>query len=66
MSAFYKKGHFVCLNSDIIFDDTFELNWKGQTFYFFETEGHSPGSICIHFNNYVTYIIVYINYNYYI
>ena len=53
MSAFYKEGHFVCLNSDIIFDDTFELNWSGHTFYFFETEGHSPGSICIHFNNYL-------------
>ena len=53
MSAFYKNEHFVCLNSDFEFDESFELNWMGERFYFFETIGHSPGSICIYFNNFL-------------
>ena len=51
MSAFYKDINFSCLQSDIVFNDTFELNWMDTIFHFFITEGHSLGSICILFNN---------------
>ena len=51
MSAFYKDINFTCLKSDIIFNESFELDWMGTNFHFFVTEGHSLGSICIFFNN---------------
>ena len=51
MSAFYKGINFSCLQADIVFKDSFELNWMDTIFHFFVTEGHSLGSICILFNN---------------
>jgi glyoxylase-like metal-dependent hydrolase (beta-lactamase superfamily II) len=51
MSVFYKDINFSCLQADIVFKDSFELDWMGTKFYFFVTEGHSIGSICILFNN---------------
>jgi len=51
MSAFYKNINFTCLKSDIVFEDTLDLNWNGIHFHFFVTQGHSLGSVCILFNN---------------
>jgi hydroxyacylglutathione hydrolase len=51
MSAFYKNINFTCLKSDIVFEDTLDLNWEGIHFHFFVTQGHSLGSVCILFNN---------------
>ena len=51
MSAFYKDINFSCLKSDIVFKDSFELDYMETHFHFFLTEGHSSGSVCILFNN---------------
>jgi hydroxyacylglutathione hydrolase len=51
MSAFYQNINFTCLKSNIIFEDSLDLDWNGTHFHFFVTEGHSLGSVCILFNN---------------
>ncbi|MDN5078308.1 MBL fold metallo-hydrolase [Aliarcobacter butzleri] len=39
--------------SDIEYDDSYILDWHGQTFFFKHTPGHSEGSSCIYVNNYL-------------
>ena len=53
LSAFYKDIDFVCFKSDIVFKDSFKLFWADTMFDFFITQGHSLGSICILFDNFL-------------
>tara|TARA_B110000858_G_C17714053_1_gene432011 strand:+ start:103 stop:732 length:630 start_codon:yes stop_codon:yes gene_type:complete len=53
LSAFYTNINFTCVKSDIIFEDSFALDWMGTHFHFFVTEGHSKGSACIRFQNFL-------------
>lgn len=41
---------FEC-KSDIVFEDEFLLNWNGSKISIISTPGHSPGSVCIFFDN---------------
>ena len=44
----------ISINSaDIEYEDSYNLNWYGNTFFFKHTPGHSEGSSCIYINNYL-------------
>lgn len=44
----------ISINSaDIEYEDSYNLNWHGQSFFFKHTPGHSEGSSCIYTNNYL-------------
>lgn len=40
-------------SANIEYEDNYELDWYGQTFFFKHTIGHSEGSSCIYVNNYL-------------
>lgn len=42
-----KSKVFTCRGADIVFDDTFNLEWRGHSFDFQRLPGHSPGSVII-------------------
>lgn len=44
----------ISINSaDIEYEDSYTLDWYGNTFFFKHTPGHSEGSSCIYINNYL-------------
>ena len=53
--TYYKTGviaeersrSYTCREADIVFEDTYELSWRGHRFCFERLPGHSPGSVII-------------------
>lgn len=53
--TYYKTGviaeersrSFVCRPADVVFEDTYEMQWQGHRFAFERLPGHSPGSVII-------------------
>ncbi len=46
-----KVEEIIIKKADIEYEDSYILNWHGQTFFFKHTPGHSEGSSCIYVNN---------------
>lgn len=42
---------YYCAPADIVFDDMYELPWRGYSFRLIHTPGHSPGSSLIFIND---------------
>lgn len=49
----YKINEISINSADIEYDDIFNLEWHGYTFFFKHTPGHTEGSSCIYINNYL-------------
>ena len=53
--SYYKTGiikegrspKFSCRRAEITYGDEYEMEWRGHTFPFVRTPGHSPGSVLI-------------------
>jgi hydroxyacylglutathione hydrolase len=52
MSVFYDQVGFQSYSADILIENiSFRLSWNNLDFEFFESKGHSEGSICISFKD---------------
>jgi hydroxyacylglutathione hydrolase len=54
LSIFYDGKPYVSPEIDITIEElNYLLHWNTLTIHFFKTPGHSKGSICFYFNNYL-------------